>query len=410
MREFQFLQTPGPTNVPGRVLEALARPTIDHRGREFANLAKRIFPSLQRLLRTNQPVVVFPSSGTGAWEAALVNTLSPGDAILMYETGHFATLWRNMADRLGLDVIFLQGDWRSGVDVSEIYRLLDADRDHRIKAVCCVHSETSTGTVSSIADIRLAMDEAQHAALLIVDAISSLGALDYRHDEWRVDVTVSASQKGLMLPPGLGINALSEKALIAAESAKMPRSYWDWGSMLTSNTTGLFPYTPATNLLFGLAEALQMIEEEGLENVLARHKRLAEATRRTVSAWGLDILCSKPDERSNSLTTVVMPEGYNADEFRSLVSSELNLILGGGLGRLGGKVFRIGHLGRLNELMLCGVLSGVAIGLRRMSVPLRCTGIDEALRYLDDSLAHAGEYGDCSTGERQTSVDRTSSQ
>jgi alanine-glyoxylate transaminase/serine-glyoxylate transaminase/serine-pyruvate transaminase len=384
MREFQFLQTPGPTNVPGRILRELSRPTIDHRGPDFPDLSERVISGLQSVFRTNQPVVIFPSSGTGAWEAALVNTLSPGDSVLMYETGYFATLWKDMAQRLGLNVNFLPGDWRTGVDASAINQTLIDDRDKKIKAVCCVHGETSTGVVSSVPDIRKAMDDADHPALLIVDAISSLAASDYRHDEWRADVTISSSQKGLMLPPGLSFNALSDNALRASKTASLSKSYWDWNTMLASNKSGYFPYTPATNLLYGLAEALAMIREEGLDETIARHARLAEATRRAVTDWGLEIYCNEPQQFSNSLTAVLIPRDYDADEFRSLVLENFNLALGGGLGKLAGKIFRIGHLGCFNELMLCGVLSGISMGLQITGVPLKRTGVDAALEYLGE--------------------------
>jgi alanine-glyoxylate transaminase/serine-glyoxylate transaminase/serine-pyruvate transaminase len=384
MREFQFLQTPGPTNVPGRILRELSRPTIDHRGPDFPGLSERVISGLQSVFRTNQPVVIFPSSGTGAWEAALVNTLSPGDSVLMYETGYFATLWKDMAQRLGLNVNFLPGDWRTGVDASAINQTLIDDRDKKIKAVCCVHGETSTGVVSSVPDIRKAMDDADHPALLIVDAISSLAASDYRHDEWRADVTISSSQKGLMLPPGLSFNALSDNALRASKTASLSKSYWDWNTMLASNKSGYFPYTPATNLLYGLAEALAMIREEGLDETIARHARLAEATRRAVTDWGLEIYCNEPQQFSNSLTAVLIPRDYDADEFRSLVLENFNLALGGGLGKLAGKIFRIGHLGCFNELMLCGVLSGISMGLQITGVPLKRTGVDAALEYLGE--------------------------
>ena len=384
MREFQFLQTPGPTNVPGRILRELSRPTTDHRGPEFPDLSERIFSGLQSVFRTNQPVVIFPASGTGGWEAALVNTLSPGDSVLMYETGFFATLWRDLAQKLGLNVTFLPGDWRTGVDAAAVSQALIDDRDKAIKAVCCVHGETSTGVVSSVPDIRKAMDDADHPALLIVDAISSLAASDYWHDEWRADVTISSSQKGLMLPPGLSFNALSDNALRASKTASLSKSYWDWNAMLASNKNGYFPYTPATNLLYGLAEALAMIEEEGLDATIMRHARLAEATRRTVTGWGLEIYCSDPQQFSNSLTAVLMPGNYNADEFRSLILEKFNLAVGGGLGKLAGKIFRIGHLGCFNELMLCGVLSGVSMGLDTTGIPLKKKGIGAALEFLGE--------------------------
>ena len=313
------MQIPGPTNVPDRVLRALSQPTIDHRGPEFARLAREVLEGLKLIFKTSGTIVIYPSSGTGAWEAALVNTLSPGDKILMFETGHFATLWRNVAARFGLDVDFVPGDWRHGVDPAIVEAKLCEDKNHAIKAVAVVHNETSTGVTSRVAEIRKAIDRAGHPALFMVDTISSLASIDYRHDEWGVDVTVGCSQKGLMLPPGLGLNAISVKALAASKSARLPKSYWDWDAMIELNPSGFFPYTPATNLLYGLRESIQMLLEEGLENVFARHNRLAEATRRAVTAWELELLCLNPEEYSSSLTAVLMPEGYDADEFRKLV-------------------------------------------------------------------------------------------
>ena len=377
-----FLQIPGPTNVPDRVLRALSRPTIDHRGPEFARLAREAIEGLQRVCKTSGAVVIYPSSGTGAWEAALVNTLSPGDKVLMFETGHFATLWRNMAVRLGLQVDFVPGDWRQGVEPDVVEAKLREDRGHAIKAVAMVHNETSTGVTSRVAEVRKRMDKAGHPALLMVDTISSLASIDYRHDQWSVDVTVSCSQKGLMLPPGLGLNAVSEKALAAAKSARMPRSYWDWEPMIKDNTAGFFPYTPATNLLYGLREALHMLLEEGLDNVFARHTRHAEATRRAVQAWGLDVVCLNPEEYSSSLTAVMMPEGHDADALRKIILDRFDLSLGTGLGKLKGKIFRIGHLGDFNDLMLAGTLSGVEMGLHLASVPFKTGGVAAALEYL----------------------------
>jgi alanine-glyoxylate transaminase/serine-glyoxylate transaminase/serine-pyruvate transaminase len=378
-----FLQIPGPTNVPDRVLRAMARATIDHRGPEFARLGREVLEGLQEIFRTRGPVVVFPSSGTGAWEAALVNTLSPGDKVLAFETGHFATLWRELALRLGLQVEFVAGDWRRGVDPAAVEERLARDRD--IRAVLVVHNETSTGVTSRVADVRRAMDRARHPALLLVDTISSLGSIDYRHDEWGVDVTIGGSQKGLMLPPGLGFNALSEKALAAASSARMPRAYWDWQPMLAANQSGFFPYTPATNLLFGLREALCMLREEGLDNVFTRHCRLAEAARRAVRAWGLEILCANPEEFSHSLTAVLLPPGHNADDLRRVILERFNLSLGNGLGKLQGKVFRIGHLGDFNDLMLAGTLCGVEMGLALAGVPFSRGGVAAALQYLEET-------------------------
>ena len=380
-----FLQIPGPTNVPDRVLRAIAQPTIDHRGPEFAALGRDVIDGLKRVFKTDADVVIYPSSGTGAWEASLVNTLSPGDRVLMFETGHFATLWRDMAVRLGLDVDFVAGDWRRGVDPAIVGERLADDRSHAVKAVAVVHNETSTGVASRIRAIRDAMDEAKHPALLLVDTISSLGSIDYRHDEWRVDVTVAGSQKGLMLPPGLGFNAVSAKALAAAPRARLPRAYWDWQPMLRDNAAGFFPYTPATNLLYGLREALRMLDEQGLANVFARHDRFAEATRRAVRAWRLEVLCAEPREYSSSLTAVVMPAGHDADAFRKIALERFDMSLGTGLGRLKGQVFRIGHLGDFNDLMLAGTLGGVEMALAAADVPFARGGITAAL----DFLAHA---------------------
>jgi alanine-glyoxylate transaminase/serine-glyoxylate transaminase/serine-pyruvate transaminase len=377
-----FLQIPGPTNVPDRVLRALSQPTIDHRGPEFGRLACQVLEGLQKVFRTAGPVVVYPSSGTGAWEASLVNTLSPGDTVLMFETGHFATLWKNMAVRLGLEVDFVPGDWRHGVDPAAVESKLAADRGHAIKAVAVVHNETSTGVTSRVAEVRRSLDKAGHPALLLVDTISSLGSIDYRHDEWGVDVTIGCSQKGLMLPPGLGLHAISAKAVAASKAARLPRAYWDWEPMLADNRAGFFPYTPATNLFYGLREALQMLLEEGLDNVYARHARHAEATRRAVEVWGLEVVCRNPAEYSSSLTGVMMPEGYDADQLRKVILERYDLSLGTGLGKLKGKVFRIGHLGDFNDLMLAGTLSGVEMGLAYAGVPFTEGGVTAALQYL----------------------------
>jgi alanine-glyoxylate transaminase/serine-glyoxylate transaminase/serine-pyruvate transaminase len=378
-----FLQIPGPTNVPERVLRAIAMPVIDHRGPEFAELGKAVIAGLKRVFQTGDTVVVYPSSGTGAWEAALVNTLSPGDAVIMFETGHFASLWRQMALRLGLAVDFVAGDWRRGVDPGEVEERLAADREHRLKAVCIVHNETSTGVASRVPEIRAAIDRARHPALFMVDTVSSLASIDYRHDAWRVDVTVAGSQKGLMLPPGLGFNAISQKALGAAKTARLARSYWDWEAMLETGRTGFFPYTPGTNLLFGLREALSMLlDEEGLAAVFSRHARHAEATRRAAAQWGLEVLCADPREYSNSLTAVMTPTGYDADRLRQIILDAYDMSLGTGLGRLKGKVFRIGHLGHFNDLMLCGTLSGVEMGLHRAGIPHRRGGVAAALEFL----------------------------
>jgi alanine-glyoxylate transaminase/serine-glyoxylate transaminase/serine-pyruvate transaminase len=380
-----FLQIPGPTNVPDRILRAMDRPTIDHRGPHFARIAKEIAFGLGPVFGTKGPVIVFPSSGTGAWEAAIVNTLKPGDKVLMFETGHFATLWKKMAERLGLSVDFVPGDWRRGVDPGLVEAKLREDRLGAVKAVMVVHNETSTGVVSRIPLIRQAIDRARHGALLMVDTISSLASIDYRHAEWGVDVTVSCSQKGLMLPPGLGFNAVSDKALAAAKQGGMPRSYWDWEDMLKNNASGFFPYTPATNLLYGLREALAMLREEGLPNVFARHARHAEATRRAVRGWDLEILCAEPAEYSNVLTAVMMPKGHDADAFRAAVLEKFDMSLGTGLARLAGKVFRIGHLGDFNDLTLMGTLAGVEMGLAVAKVPHRPGGTQEAMKYLVSS-------------------------
>ncbi|RZT36631.1 pyridoxal-phosphate-dependent aminotransferase family protein [Cupriavidus agavae] len=377
-----FLQIPGPTNVPDRVLRAMDYPTIDHRGPEFQQLGKKVLADIRKVFQTNQPVVIYPASGTGAWEAALVNTLSPGDKVLMFETGHFASLWKKMADKLGLDPEFIVGDWRHGVDAAAIGARLAEDRNHEIKAVCVVHNETSTGVTSDIAAVRRAIDGANHPALLLVDTISSLGSVDYRHDEWGVDVTVSGSQKGLMLPPGISFNAVSQKAVAASAGAKLPKAFWGWDEILESNKNGFWPYTPATNLLYGLSEACDMLFEEGLPNVFARHHRHAEATRACVTAWGLEILCQNPAEYSPALTAVVMPEGHSADAFRKVVLENFNMSLGQGLSKLSGKVFRIGHLGDFNDLTLMGTLSGVEMGLGLAGVPHKAGGVLAAMESL----------------------------
>ena len=382
-----FLQIPGPTNVPDRVLRAIDRPTIDHRGPEFAALGHEVLDGLKQVFRTAGHVIIYPASGTGAWEGALVNTLSPGDRVLMVETGQFAVLWQKLATRLGLRVDFIPGDWRHGVDPAMIEKQLAEDRDHSIKAVCAVHNETSTGVTSRIPQLRKAMDRAAHPALLMVDTISSLASIDYRHDEWGVDVTVGGSQKGLMLPPGLSFNAVGEKALAASRTAALPRSYWSWDEMLGPNRSGFFPYTPATNLLYGLREALHMLMEEGLENVFARHARHGEATRHAVRAWGLEILCANPDEYSNSLTAVMLGPGHDADKVREIVLERFDLSLGAGLGKMQGKVFRIGHLGAFNDLMLAGTLCGVEMGLGLAGVPIRKEGVTAALDFLAGAIA-----------------------
>jgi alanine-glyoxylate transaminase/serine-glyoxylate transaminase/serine-pyruvate transaminase len=377
-----FLQIPGPTNVPDRVLRALDHPTIDHRGPEFARLTLEILDGLKRIFQTSSPIVIYPASGTGAWEAALVNTLSPGDRVLMFETGHFATLWRKMADKLGLVVDFVPGDWRSGADATLVESKLAADKAHAIKAVLVVHNETSTGVTSAIPPIRQAIDRAGHPALLMVDTISSLASIDYRHAEWGVDVTVAGSQKGLMLPPGLSFNAVSDKALAASKEARLPRSYFAWDEIIAMNRQGYFPYTPATNLLYGLHEAIDMLLGEGLVHVFARHDRHAEAARRAVRGWGLEILCRNPAEYSSSLTAIMVPEGHDADAFRRETLARYDLSLGTGLGRLAGKVFRIGHLGFFNDLTLAATLCGVEMGLAVSRVPHKSGGVAAALAYL----------------------------
>ncbi|MVW78644.1 pyridoxal-phosphate-dependent aminotransferase family protein [Bordetella sp. 02P26C-1] len=380
-----FLQIPGPTNVPDRVLRAMDNPTIDHRGPEFGELGKAVLGGMKKIFQTESDVIIYPASGTGGWEAALVNTMSPGDKVLMAETGHFATLWKRIADRLGLQVEFQQGDWRHGADPRQIAERLAADTAHEIKAVCVVHNETATGVVSDVQAVRRALDDTGHPALLMVDTISSLGSVQYRHDAWGVDVTVAGSQKGLMLPPGLAFNAISAKALKASDSAKLPRSYWDWKEMLAINASGYFPYTPATNLLYGLYEAIGMLLDEGLDNVFARHQRHAEATRRAVRAWGLEILCLKPEEYSPALTAVVMPEGHSADALRKTILTHFNMSLGQGLSKLSDKIFRIGHLGDFNDLTLCGTLAGVEMGLMKAGVPHRHGGLQVALDYLAET-------------------------
>ena len=380
-----FLQIPGPTNVPDRVLRAMDYPTIDHRGPQFAAIGKKCLDGMKTIFKTRSHVVIYPASGTGAWEAALVNVLQAGDLVLMVETGHFATLWHKMATKLGLKTEFLATDWRRGADPQAIEDRLRADTDGKIKAVCVVHNETSTGSTSAIAEVRAAIDAVSHNALLLVDTISSLASIDFRHDEWGVDVTVSGSQKGLMLPPGLSFNAVSEKALSVSKASGMRRSYWDWSEQIASNADGAFPYTPATNLLFGLAEAIDMLHEEGLDAVFARHDRHAAATRRAVQAWGLEVLCQEPRDFSSSLTAVLLPDGHDADKFRAGVLEKFNMSLGNGLSKLAGKVFRIGHLGDFNDLMLLGTLSGVEMGLSLADIPHQKGGVDAAMLLLNES-------------------------
>ena len=381
-----FLHIPGPSPVPERVLRAMDRQVIDHRGPEFGALGREVLEGCRTIFRTKGPVVIYPGSGTGAWEATIVNTLSSGDRVLMFETGHFATLWRQMAARWGIEVEFVPGDWRHGVDPALVEAKLAEDRAHAFKAVMVVHNETSTGVTSRIPAIRKAIDAAGHPALLLVDTISSLGSVDYRHDEWGVDVTVSGSQKGLMLPPGLGFTAISDKARTAGRSNNLPRSYWDWEEMLKPNANGYFPYTPATNLLYGLREAVAMMLEEGLDNVFARHQRLAAATRAAVEAWGLEVLCQNPDEYSPVLTAVMMPDGKGADAFRALVLEKFDMSLGAGLSKLADKIFRIGHLGETNDLTLMGALSGVEMGLAAAGVPHKSGGVLAAMASLRSGL------------------------
>jgi alanine-glyoxylate transaminase/serine-glyoxylate transaminase/serine-pyruvate transaminase len=377
-----FLQIPGPSNVPDRILRAMDYPTMDHRGPAFAKVGKAALDGMKWVFGTDAHVVIYPSSGTGAWEAALVNTLSPGDTVLMYETGHFATLWKKLAERLGLNPVFIEGDWRGGADPDGIETKLREDTEHRIKAVCVVHNETSTGSVSPIADVRKAIDAAGHPALFMVDTISGLASVPYRHDDWGVDVTVSGSQKGLMLPPGLSFNAISEKAMAASKAAGLQKSYWAWDEMVGPNANGYFPYTPATNILYGLNEAIAMLREEGLQNVFARHARHGAATRAAVEAWGLEVLCANPDHYSGVLTAVMMPEGHSADNFRAVTLKNYDMSLGNGLSKVADRVFRIGHLGDFNDLMLCGTLAGVEMGLRDAGVPHRAGGVQAAMDVL----------------------------
>lgn len=380
-----FLNIPGPTNVPDRILRAIDQAVIDHRGGDFANLAEGVLGDVKKIFKTRAPVVIFPSSGTGAWEAALVNTLSPGDRILMCEIGHFASLWAALASKLGLKVDLIAGDWRTGANADKIEETLRADKIHAIKAVGVVHNETSTGVASDVAAVRQAIDRARHPALLMVDTISSLASIDYRHDEWGVDVTIGCSQKGLMLPPGLGFNAIGPRALDASKTAQLPRAYWDWQGMLEPNKSGFFPYTPATNLLYGLDEALKMLFEEGIENVFARHQRHAEATRRAVQAWGLENQCVNPAEYSATLTAIRVPAGHDADNVRRIILERFDMSLGTGLGKIKGKVFRIGHLGDFNDLMLAGTLAGVEMGLDLARMPFQRGGVSAALDYLAKS-------------------------
>ena len=384
-----FLQIPGPTNVPDRVLRAIDRPVIDHRGPEFAKLGMEVLENIRPIFQTTGPVIIYPGSGTGAWEAAIVNTLSPGDRVLMFETGHFSLLWRQLAERFGINVEYVPGNWRSGAAAAELESRLASDQQHTFKAVMVVHNETSTGVTSRISEIRRAMNNVHHPALLIVDTISSLASTEYRHDEWEVDVTIAGSQKGLMLPPGISFNAISEKATAANKRAKLPRSYWDWQEMLKPNQTGFFPFTPATNMLYGLREALLMLQEEGLPNVFRRHDRHAEAARAAVRAWDLEIVCENPREYSSSVTVAFMPKGHDADQLRNVILENFDMSIGAGLSKLTGKVFRIGHLGSFNDLMLAGTLSGIEMGLRLAGVPHKEGGVTAALECLVQAKARA---------------------
>jgi alanine-glyoxylate transaminase / serine-glyoxylate transaminase / serine-pyruvate transaminase len=401
-----FLQIPGPTNVPDRILRAIDRPTIDHRGPDFAQLGRACLDGMRPIFGMGEKgrVFIYPASGSGAWEAAIVNTLSAGDRVLMFETGQFAVLWRKIAENFGLVVDFVPGDWRHGISAETVAAKLAADNGHAIKAVMGVHNETSTGVTSRIADVRRAMDAARHPALLLVDTISGLGSIDYRHDEWGVDVSVASSQKGLMLPPGLSFNAVSEKALAAAKTAKLPRAYWSWTEMIAANESGYFPSTPGTNLLYGLREAIQMmVHEEGLPNVYQRHHRHAEATREAVRAWGLELQCREPREYSNALTAVLLPTGFNEAEFRKVALDNFDLSLGAGLGKLAGRAFRIGHLGDFNDLMLCGTLCGVEMSLKKFGVPFRQGGVAAAMAYLVHGPA-AGEAGSATSKKTPAAV------
>ena len=377
-----FLQIPGPTPIPERILSAMARQILDHRGPDFQNLGKSVLNGVKSLFKTKSPVIIYPASGTGAWEAALTNTLCPGDKVLMVETGQFAVLWKQMADRLGLVTDLIQTDWRIAADPNLIEDKLRNDKNHSIKAVCIVHNETSTGCCARLDEIRKAIDVTSHPALYMVDTISGLAAADLRHDEWKIDVTVAGSQKGMMLPPGLSFTAISEKALTSMKRAKLTRSYFNWEDMLNMNESGFFPYTPATGLLYGLAEAIALINEEGLENVLARHLRLAEATRTAVRNWGLELNCRDPRYYSPAVTTVLVPEGHNADQFRKVVLETFNMSLGTGLNKLAGKAFRIGHLGDTNELTIMAALTGIEMGLSICAIPHKKGGVDAAMGYL----------------------------
>jgi alanine-glyoxylate transaminase / serine-glyoxylate transaminase / serine-pyruvate transaminase len=384
-----FLQIPGPTPIPDRVLRAIDMPVIDHRGPEFQKISRRVLEKVKTVFKTKNPVIIFPASGTGGWEAALVNCLAPGDRVLMFETGQFAVLWKAMATNLGLRPEFIESDWRIGADPAQIEARLREDKGHEIKAVCIVHNETASGTTSPIAEIRQVMDKLGHPALLFVDAVSSLASIDLHHDEWGIDVTVAGSQKGLMLPPGLAFNAVSQKALQASKNSGFKKSYWSWADMLANNANGFFPYTPATNLLYGLDVALDLLEEEGYERLFARHKRHAEATRRAVVAWGLEILCKDPKYYSPVVTSVLLPPGHDADAFRAVVLEHFNMSLGTGLGRVAGKVFRIGHLGDTNDLTILGALTGVEMGLELAGIPHKKAGVQAAMAYLAGEAKNA---------------------
>ena len=377
-----FLQLPGPSNVPDRILRAMDYPTIDHRGPEFANLAQTCIEGMQSIFKTKSNVIIYPASGTGAWEAALVNTVREDDLVLMVETGHFASLWNKMALRLGIKTEFLETDWRRGVEPEKLFERLQKDTKKQIKAVCVVHNETSTGCTSRIEEVRKALNSANHDALLMVDTISGLASMEYKHDEWGVDVTVSGSQKGLMLPPGLSFNAISDKALKIAKTSGMRRSYWDWEEQIEANKSGSFPYTPAINLLYGLKEAINMLHEEGLDNVFKRHEKHAVATRAAVQAWGFENVCKEEKDFSNVLTAVMLPENHNADNLRKIILENLNMSLGGGLSKFAGKVFRIGHLGDFNDLMLMGTLNGIEIGFEMAGIPFQKGGIAKATEIL----------------------------
>jgi len=379
-----FLQIPGPTNVPDSVLRSISNPTIDHRGPEFSEMTLEILEGIKKIVKGEECIpIIFPSSGTGAWEAALVNILSEGDKVLMYDTGHFSSLWKNMAEKLGFDVVYIQSDWRSGVDTNKIIEILEQDKDQKIKAVCMVHNETSTGVTSKIPSTIKNIKSLNHPAIIMVDTISSLGSIDYYHDEWMVDVTVAGSQKGLMLPPGIAFNFVSKKAIEISTKNNYRRSYWDWGEMVKTNLSGFFPYTPSTNILFGLKEALRLIEKEGLDNIFQRHERHANATREAVKSWGIELLPVNEDEHSNSLTSLLFEENINADNLRKIILEKFNTSLGTGLGRWSGRIIRIGHLGDFNDPMLLGTLSAVEMGLSLAEIEHKSGGIQAAMDYLE---------------------------